>query len=276
MAEPNPPHTKLTTLPAELLVQVYQALPSLFDAAKLRATCHILHSVIECYAYARKLLAKGRQRVPLEKTELADKELARVFRNAARIEGFIGDIERDLIPRLEVSDIPRAKRNMIYAGTSTHPPTLTPTERLRVIRASYQIWIIMQNDDDTVRREVFHFRPRQLWYFAELTDWARIARFPGKNHWETFQISKASSAALFILYSSQWNCRRPRAWKEVFSEKRRGLYLVWDHCQDGLRGLICRRAVIDPRGGGEGEERGELWDYEEGDELFVGSVDGEV
>ncbi|KAF2258634.1 hypothetical protein CC78DRAFT_594126 [Lojkania enalia] len=288
MAEQTESYTKVTLLPAELLLRVYNALPSLFDAANLRATCHLLRSVwtlhrtvivdalvikkIDCYPYARQLLAKGRRGIPVEKKELADNELAMLVRNAATIDGFIGHIERNLVPELKVSGIPQAKRNTIYAGRSTHPPTLTPTERLRVIRASYQMWTILQNDDDTVRKEVFRLRPRQLWYFAELTDWARVAEFPSRNTWQTFQILKASKAALSRMYKELWDCERPFFWNEVPDEEGWGLYVIWDHWQDGLRNLICRRPVGNLEWDREGEPRVEFWDSEEGDELFVEGI----
>lgn len=117
MAEKTEPHAMLTRLPAEILVKVYAELPSLFDAAKLRSTCHIMRSVwtlhrtviinslvimrIECYPYARELLAKGRRGIPVENKALADKEWAKLVRNAARIDGFVGYIERELVPGLK-------------------------------------------------------------------------------------------------------------------------------------------------------------------------------
>lgn len=110
-------HLQLTTLPAELLLRVYEVLPSFIDALRLRATCHTLHDVwtdhrtaivnkivinqFECYLYARQLLTKQRHGVPLDQREMSDRDLSKLVRNARRVEEVIVDIEQKLVPGLK-------------------------------------------------------------------------------------------------------------------------------------------------------------------------------
>lgn len=52
------------------------------------------------------------------------------------------------------------------------------------------------------------------------------------------------------------------------------MHVIWDHWQDGLRNVICRRPVGNLDWEKNGEVRDDLWDWEEGDELFIDGYDG--
>src|SRR4051794_17589591 len=128
MARKSPVHLQLTTLPAELLLRVYEVLPSFIDAFRLRATCHTLHDVwtdhrtvivneliinqFECYPYARQLLANQRHGAPLDRKDLSDRDLSNLVRNARRVEEVIVNIEQNLVPGLKskslVHDVARS------------------------------------------------------------------------------------------------------------------------------------------------------------------------
>ena len=119
---PLPAH--LTTLPVELLLRVYEVLPSFADAVNLRATCHtlldmwtdyrttivnaIVTNQIECYPHARLLLAAQPNGTPLDQEELSNDDLSKLIGNARHVETVIVDIEKTVIPGLKGTHYPRA------------------------------------------------------------------------------------------------------------------------------------------------------------------------
>jgi len=107
---------ELLTFPTELLLRIYELLPSFADIFALGATCHTLRNVwkqhrtaivkeitdqFECYPYARELLAFQRNGAPLEQSDLSDRCLAKLAHNARRIDQAIETIEQNHIPGLQ-------------------------------------------------------------------------------------------------------------------------------------------------------------------------------
>jgi hypothetical protein len=116
---------RLSTLPAELLLIIYEALSSFAAAFCLRAICRAIHNVwsnnrkttatqvliqrIECYPYSHQLLATmGPQQThnrwewdavswtgpPVDQIELSDLDLMHLERNAQQIERVIEEVEK--------------------------------------------------------------------------------------------------------------------------------------------------------------------------------------
>ncbi|KAF2268892.1 hypothetical protein CC78DRAFT_565019 [Lojkania enalia] len=285
MAAKNPVHLQLTTLPTELLLRVYELLPSLTDALNLRTTCHtlldlwidhrtaiinrIIANQFECYPYARQLLADQRNGPPLEQRDLSDQDLSNLVRNAKRIEKVIERIEQDIIPGLQIDSLPEGKKSTIYGGNETHPSTLTQTERLRVIRACYQIWSLTYCHEDIIRAKAHSLRPRELFYLAELVQWARAIKFPGNDAWETFQIVKSAGAALNRLYYDTYSSQPPRFQHLTGRDDPVGLFVIWDHWQDNLKSLVCGRPLSNLTRDAQAKTMVHLWDDEPGDELLI-------
>ena len=105
----------LTTLPVELILKIYESLPSFFDAIVLSTTCQKLHSLwvnheativekivpnqFDCFEDARKL--RGEQlRRKKGQNDLSRRNLVELVRNARRIEEAIAEIEHTFIPVL--------------------------------------------------------------------------------------------------------------------------------------------------------------------------------
>jgi hypothetical protein len=151
---------------------------------------------IECYSYARQLLTtmgpernpsrrdgSHRRGPPIDRNELSDLNLIHLDRNAQRIEKVIKEIEEKQIPALgsrylehsgrtavgleaehdvmAVEALAKERLSRIFGGVDAHPSTLTQTERLRVIRACYQIWDLTRRDDDEAKAGVSRLRPRE-------------------------------------------------------------------------------------------------------------------
>ncbi|KAF1998840.1 hypothetical protein P154DRAFT_240031 [Amniculicola lignicola CBS 123094] len=280
-------HLSLSTLPIELLLRIYEVLPSFNEVLGLKATCRVLCRVwiqyrkaiikviaikhFECYDYAREVLALKRHgSVPVDQEDLSDRDLMYLSRNASRVKKFIREIEQRLIPELKISGLPPGKRITIYGGSDTHPPTLTDTERTRVIRGCYQIWSLAHGRDNEgiVRAKVASIRPRQLFYFAELTEWARVIDFP-EDRWDTFIIFKAKNVALKALYRNMYGSLPPKFQEINGYEDPVRLFMIWDHSQHHLRNIVCRRPLSNLCWDTRGELHDHLWDYELGDENFL-------
>ena len=60
-------------------------------------------------------------------------------------------------------------REYYGAGTSKHPPTLTPTERPRFIRSYYLLWGMMKMDLSGWRSRLQSMTLKQLYYLHEMT-----------------------------------------------------------------------------------------------------------
>jgi hypothetical protein len=170
---------------------------------------------------------------------------------------------------LIVSGLPESKRNTIYGGNNTHPSSLTPTERFRVIRACYKIWTLTFENEKSIRIRVDSLRPRELLYFAELFHIARVTNFPGTHTWDTFYLLKAAKRALTKLYHGTYGCMPPKFQDLLHSESPVALFVIWDHWQNNLKNLICKKPVSNLRWDPKGEILQHLWDYESGDELLL-------
>ncbi|KAF2116968.1 hypothetical protein BDV96DRAFT_644411 [Lophiotrema nucula] len=279
----NPIRLHLTAFPAELLLGIYEVLPSFADALTLSATCHTLHSVwaehrtaiveaitnqFECYRCARELLASRRNGVPLEHSDLSDRELYGLAQYARRIDRVIQAIEHDYIPKLQIDALPQSQRITIYGENEAHPPKLTQTERIRVIRACYQIWALIHRDRDFVRAHIASMPPRQWFYLAELKLWALNNGFPTDSRWDLFQISKATSRAIKGLFWGVHHCREPALFQD-YHEVPVDLVVIWDHWQDNLKSVVCGRPLSDLRRDAKAQEMAYLWDFEPGDEYLV-------
>jgi hypothetical protein len=108
----------LTTLPAELILKIYECLPSFVDALALSTTCRNVRSLwvnhrptilgevlprqFECYSDARRLLGKqrGLEWNGQDRHELDMRDLRLLVQNAERVREAIVDIERTSIPVL--------------------------------------------------------------------------------------------------------------------------------------------------------------------------------
>ncbi|KAF2711392.1 hypothetical protein K504DRAFT_480442 [Pleomassaria siparia CBS 279.74] len=269
---------QLTALPADLLLRVYEVLSSLADALRLHATCHTLHDVwtdhrtaivneivvnqFECYPQARQLLARQPPGVPLEQRDLSDNNLSNLLQNAQRVEQVIVDIEQRFIPRLKMDDT-------TYGGSNTHDATLTQTERLRVIRTCYLIWTLCLSPSDVVHAKILSLRPRELFYLFELAHWARVTKFPTQDKWETYHVVMSAGHRLQMLYHKTYRCEAPKFQGLVSYEGPEALFVIWDHWQDNLKNLICRRPLSNLRWDVQAQMLEHLWDYEPGDELLI-------
>ncbi|PVI01752.1 hypothetical protein DM02DRAFT_727695 [Periconia macrospinosa] len=277
----------LTNFPPELLIKIYQSLSSPLDALNLRSTCQFLHSIwkthrsgianelairtIECYPYARQLLADQRRngpQPPLAQADLSDHDLFNLVRNSDRVEEFVSYIEHELIPELKVEDVPASKKSTIYEGRATHPSKLTHTERRRVIRACYQIWSLSCCFDEKITRiRAYHLRPRQLFYVAELVHVALRAKFPTDDVWDVLDVVQPTREAITRLYAVTYHRMAPRF--RTASQRDVELFTIWDHCQDTLKNVICKPPIQNFRWEPQAVPQEHLWDYEDGDELFI-------
>jgi hypothetical protein len=291
MAAESPARLKLTMFPAELLLRIYEVLPSFADAFALSATCRTLHytwkehrtaivhgiiSHFEGYLYAQELLASEGNGPPVEQSDLADRHLLTLARYAKRIEQAVEGIEQNDIPKLRstfspsgrlhlsacphfviVDGLPESKRSTIYGGSATHPPKLTQPERFRVVRALYQVWMLAHPDRDYVRAKLAPLPLRQKYYIAGLSVWALPNEFPTGDRWETLQIRKAIG-----------RLRENLAQDGYFTDSMK-LVTIWDHWQDNLKSIVCGRPFSDLRRDAKAREMAHLWDYESGDEFFV-------
>lgn len=212
-----------------------------------------------------------------------------LVQNAKRIEEFIENIEQNFIPGLQSGlqytgrsiigrcseilthdGLLESKRGTIYGGNVVHPSTLTQTERLRVIRACYQIWSSTYCREDTIRAKVRSLRPRELFYLAELAEWARAVKFPGRHAGETFQIVKSAGNAVYRFYLNTHRRGAPRFESLLASsDDPVGLFAIWDHWQDNLKNLICGKPLSTLQRDAQAETMECLWDYEAGDELLI-------
>lgn len=168
-----------------------------------------------------------------------------------------------------VDGLPEGKRSTIYEGNDAHPPTLTHTERLRVIRACYQIWNLIYCPEEVLEATVSSMRPRELFYFDELVNWARVTSFPRGNRWDTFLMFKALRRAVDKLYFDTYSCNPPVFQKLEGPEVPVELFVIWDHWQDNLKNLICKRPLSNLQWDVQAKPLEHLWDYEPGDELLV-------
>lgn len=110
------PRAQLTTLPAELLLKIYELLPSFIEAIQLRATCRrlcrlwyhhretiakvLLLEGFECWRYAVELHREQRNSRPAEADWLTDRDMFNLARNKLEVEQVIQGIEESVIPRL--------------------------------------------------------------------------------------------------------------------------------------------------------------------------------
>lgn len=176
-----------------------------------------------------------------------------------------------------VSGIPDSKKSTIYGGSGVHPPTLTPTERLHVIRVCYQTWSMWWSYNALyvearsyksyaarVRAEISSLRPRELLYFANIARFARRRDFIGDLSYRKFVSMRAARVAQ--LYSDTYGCKEPNFRHRI---ARHDLSFLWDHCQNNLKNFICRRPTSDSSWDEHAVSLEHLWDYEEGDELFI-------
>jgi len=136
---------------------------------------------------------------------------------------------------------------VIYAGNNAHPSNLTQTERLRVIRACYQIWSLTRCDENTARAGVCSLRPRELFYFLELVQWARVTQFLKKDIWSLFYIGKGTKVAVPKLYSNTYNSVAPIFQTITYYDDSVGLSVIWNHRQDDRKNLICDRPLLNLR-----------------------------
>ncbi|KAF2004322.1 hypothetical protein P154DRAFT_56359 [Amniculicola lignicola CBS 123094] len=321
ISEPNTLPLHLLTLPFELLLVIFTALPSFLDTVSLRCTCRtldliwrthrttIVNSLIakfDFYSDAHELLLAQRRSIrnvaesrlcaqsllpqstttkpkprlvarakrpdpPLNQADLSDRDLGDLNRNAHRVERFIHDIEQKLVPELRVDGIPESRKTTIYAGSMTHPPLLTATERFRVTRAAYQLWLLTFKSKESIRATALLIRPRELLYLSELMHWARVTDFPGYDTWEMFDITRGMDHAMWMFFNSIYGCQNPAVVQKVRNlEDPVRLLVIWDYWQDNLRNLICRRTIGDLEWDMKGKVRGDLWDYQGGDELLLG------
>ncbi|KAF2867806.1 hypothetical protein BDV95DRAFT_597996 [Massariosphaeria phaeospora] len=290
---------RFTALPTELLLRVYEELPSFSDALNLRASCHTLLDIwtdhrntiakgividrIYCYRHARQLLAeqwfhprmwrpkldtdRRHKGALVQQNDLSDSDLFALDQNAKRIEQIIKAIEREVIPGLSVDGLPKSKKHTIYGGADVHPANLTQTERLRVVRACYQLWHLSLFDEKhVVQKHICSMRPRELFYFNELGNCIILMGFETRITGSLMDCAKGLMVAFIRLCDEYYGGRRPELPRDRASKY---MVVVWDHWQDNLKSLVCGRPMSDLRRDAQGEKLEHLWDYEEGDELLV-------
>jgi hypothetical protein len=180
-------------------------------------------------------------------------------------------------------------------GADVHPPTLTQTERLRVIRACYQIWKLSRQRGDEVVTSVCNLRPRELFYFSELLDWVRLNMPPSHNDvhnrnwnceddWDLSQVYEGMDKAMHSLYG---HADLPPNLTGYWTGN--DLFVIWDHWQENLWNLVTREPSRDIAWDEKDrawhadlwwEEDGwtydDLWDFEPGDDLLLSDWDFEL
>ena len=112
-------------------------------------------------------------------------------------------------------------------------------------------------------------RPRELFYLQEVAQFANHALFPGDNLHFPLVVSHAAIFPYKDFYSQTHGAVHPIFPQRMRAEDPVRLFVIWDHWQDNLKNLICRKPTSNLQWDMEGEKLSHLWDYEAGDELFV-------
>jgi hypothetical protein len=169
-----------------------------------------------------------------------------------------------------VTCIPLSRRNTTYGGNDVHPPTLTPTERLRVIRACYQIWILAVCGNGVTAGAIARsFRPRELGYCAIMSQWGPVREFSAQSFDQAFKTTYNSScgtgSALGNLGVISPELNALVTDHLIYDDLNQLGIIIWDHWQDRLKRVICGTV----QGFRDLYINNDLWDNEPGDELFI-------
>ncbi|KAF1965430.1 hypothetical protein BU23DRAFT_604211 [Bimuria novae-zelandiae CBS 107.79] len=247
----------LTTLPTELLLKTYEFLSSFVDAVALSTSCRKLRSLwvahrctilaeilprqFECYADARRLLNKQRgwECEGRDKHEMGMRDLQLLAENARRVEEAILDIERVFIPVLRGEKYVESwggKECRIYSVDTSHPASLTLTERARVFRAYYQVKRLMWCNEDAIVAEMALMQLRNLFYVNEMAHWVRTRC----ANWKLIYLVRASGRAIERLYQEQYGCAAPELRSPRDFERPVVLFFIWDCWQGSLESMVMR------------------------------------
>lgn len=134
-------------------------------------------------------------------------------------------------------------------GSIRRPPTLTRTERIRFVRAYYQLWMLTltpQADLETRLQNITSIQ--QLYYLDEL---CLLNQSIGGEEQATPSQNAESFLKRTDLHSAVWDrleevCTAAHDGKEpesvttyAFEDGYRSFVVLWDHWQDSLKQIVC-------------------------------------
>jgi hypothetical protein len=134
------------------------------------------------------------------------------------------------------------KECLIYSVDTSHPASLTLTERARVFRAYYQVKRMMLFYEDAIIAEAALMQLLDLYYVHEMAHWV-LTRCAD---WSLVYLVKASGNAIDRLYREQYGCAAPELQSLRDFPQPVVLTFIWDCWQGRLESMVM--------GGMEGAE----------------------
>ena len=288
----------LSRLPAELIIRFFCSAESFFDALHLAATCthiqaiwrnnvntiynQISRQLIPCRRYARDLLACQIGTPP--SSPVAVKDVVQLLRNFTVVEKSADWFNQTIVCSKKLD-----RNSSMYTLCSsflsvsdcltrtvdgkTLPPYLTQTERIRFIRALYQLWEIVLLDHENLKKKTETLLFRDI---MTINDFAMIDTLFRLNFIQDKQVLKIRAADPALMSKIAHKVFRPAILfiiKHVLGSDRMycgtssfmdhgfcGMISIWDNYQRDFK------AEITMGGNGPTDPNPDVW-YDTDDEM---------
>lgn len=269
----------LSRLPAELIIRFFCSAESFFDALHLAATCthiqaiwrnnvntiynQISRQLIPCRRYARDLLACQIGTPP--SSPVAVKDVVQLLRNFT--------VAEKSADRFNQTVVCSKKLDRSSMDGKTLPPYLTQTERIRFIRALYQLWEIVLLDHENLKKKTETLLFRDI---MTINDFAMIDTLFRLNFIQDKQVLKIRAADPALMSKIAHKVFRPAILfiiKHVLGSDRMycgtssfmdhgfcGMISIWDNYQRDFK------AEITMGGDGSTDPNPDVW-YDTDDEM---------
>lgn len=270
----------LLMLPTELSIKIYYLLPSFSDVFALAATCQQLRRIwtqnvhtiysqvaprsISCERYARFFFVdQGGPAVESPMHSASD--VVRMEQNSRVIAQAIDQFEREIIPNIKGMCCVKSHDRKYHSnqstaagfpmmeiyGTAKHPPNVTNSERLRFIRAYYQLWGMMNLEPAQWASRLESMKLKQLYYLCEMS---KLTQSIGNEEKlpapEARPIGRGRSKKRNSLEAKIWDhiesiyqrtYREKSDYPWIYAKHEGSLWFVviWDHWQGSLKQIVC-------------------------------------